>query len=254
MPTTPLLSLDHTERTGRFALGCALLLLGVVHLVFGADVQRMFLLAEPMPNRDAIARGLAAVLLVGGAFIVSGGRGSVYTRVGALTVALTLLATTAVMHLPAAIASGTFGGRWIGSLKWLALAGGVALVATDRTQVRLAARIAMAALMIGSAVAHLKYTAIVITLMPAWMPAREFWAYFTAATLGLGGVGLLIPKTARLAGLLSAAMFAGFFLLVHIPRTLAAPTMSAGWAELGESLAYAAIALLLAHNSRNAAS
>jgi uncharacterized membrane protein YphA (DoxX/SURF4 family) len=234
------------NRTARLALGAALLLLGVVHLVFGAEVQRMFLFAEQVPGRDALARALATVLLVGGAFIVSGARDSVFTRVGAQCIVVALLLTTAVMHLPAAFASGTFGGRWIGTLKWLALAAGVGMLAVDRAWATRTARVAMSALMLGSGVAHLKYTAIVMSLMPLWMPFEEFWAYFTAAAFLAGAVGILVPRTTRVASLLAAAMFAGFFVLVHVPRTITAPLTPAGWAELGESLAYAAIALLLA--------
>jgi uncharacterized membrane protein len=237
---------QQSERVGRLALGAAILVLGVVHLVFGADVQRMFILAEPMPGRDALVRALAMVLLVGGAFIVGGDRGGTFARVGASSVAYALLVTTATMHLPAALASGTFGGRWIGTLKWLALSSGVAMLATDRALVGRLARWAMAALMLGAGVAHLKYTAIVMSLMPSWIPLQEFWAYFTAAAFFAGAIGLLVRRTARPAGVASALMYAGFFLLVHVPRTLAAPLTPVGWAELGESLAYAAIALTLA--------
>jgi uncharacterized membrane protein len=241
-PTTPTFE-QPVIHLSRAAFSLALVMLGITHLVFATAVGRMFPVGVDVPAAASIVRALAMVLVVCGALAIAGDRRDATVRTTALIAAGLLLVTTLVLHLPGALRSGTFGGRWIGVLKWTALAGGAALLA-DRFE--RSARLAMAALMVGSAVAHLKYTAIVMTLMPTWMPAQQLWAYFTAATLAAGGVGLLIPRVSRIAGQLSGAMFLGFFLLVHIPRTLAAPLQPYGWAELGESLAYAAIALMLA--------
>jgi hypothetical protein len=65
-------------------------------------------------------------------------------------------------------------------------------------------------------------------------------------------LGLVTKPVARAAALLTAAMILGFFLLVHIPRTLADPMGSTGWLELGESTAYVMIALLLACGAASA--
>jgi uncharacterized membrane protein YphA (DoxX/SURF4 family) len=92
---------------------------------------------------------------------------------------------------------------------------------------------------------HLRYTQPVTRLLPSWMPWQMFWVRLTGVTLAAGGLGLVIRPVARLAAALTALMIFGFFLLVHIPRSLADPRGSTGWLELGESLAFCTIAALL---------
>jgi hypothetical protein len=49
-----------------------------------------------------------------------------------------------------------------------------------------------------------------------------------------------------LAGLLTGAMIGSWFFLVHTPRMLVDPAGPVGWSEMAESLAFAALAVLLA--------
>jgi uncharacterized membrane protein len=230
------------SKLARVGFGLAVLTLGITHLVFGVEVGRMFVMPPTVPARDLLVRLAGVVLALSGGAMLADKR----AREAGLATATLMLVAVVTLHLPRAIPSGTFGGAWIGVLKWVALAGGAALAAGMRPAF---ARWAMAALMIGSAVAHVRFTEFVVTMIPEWMPWRTFWALFAGATLGAGGVGLVVPKVARLAGQLSAAMFLGFFVLVHVPRMLADPAVSLGWAELGESLAYAAISWMLAQKS-----
>ena len=53
-----------------------------------------------------------------------------------------------------------------------------------------------------------------------------FWTYFAAIALIAGGVGLLIPKTARLAATLSGIMLFSWVFLVHIPLAISTHTVS----------------------------
>lgn len=48
--------------------------------------------------------------------------------------------------------------------------------------------------------------------------APLFWIYFAGVALIAGGLGLFIPRTARLAALLSGIMVFSWFWVVHIPR------------------------------------
>ncbi len=247
-------------RSGRVAFGLAVALLGIVHLVFGAEVARMFIFPEALGGRDLLGRAAGAVLLACGVLVA---RGTWRGREAAVGLVGLVLLSVATLHLQRALLSGTFGGAWLGVLKWMALAGGAMSVAQsmpawpprprfDRMVARgaSAGTWAMAALMIGSGILHLRYVDFVVGMMPTWMPWREFWAYFTALTLAAGGLGILVKPVARAAAGLSSAMFLGFFVLVHVPRTLANPSASTGWAELGESLSYAAICLVLMGGQR----
>lgn len=85
----------------------------------------------------------------------------------------------------------------------------------------------------------------VAQLMQPWMPWRTFWVYFAAVALAVGGIGLVVPRTARLAALLTSLMIFSWFLIVHTPRMLIDPAGPVGWSEMGESLAFSCFAFLL---------
>ncbi|HVS16452.1 MAG TPA: hypothetical protein VMV46_21260 [Thermoanaerobaculia bacterium] len=104
--------------------------------------------------------------------------------------------------------------------------------------------------MIGSAILHVRFAESVAQLMQPWMPWRLFWTYFAAVALAAGGLGLVIPRTRRLAALLTSLMIFLWFVLVHTPRMLVDPTGPVGWSEMAESLAFSAMAFLLSVRPR----
>jgi uncharacterized membrane protein len=92
-------------------------------------------------------------------------------------------------------------------------------------------------------IAHYQYADFVKTLIPAFIPFPLFFTYFAAVCLVLGGVGLLIPQTRKVAALLSGIQIAGWFILLHVPRAL---TMSGDeWIGVGESLAVSGICFMI---------
>lgn len=227
-------------------LGASVALMGVMHLIFGEAPTRLFQhWPEWLPGRPLWAHAAGLGLAVCGTLLVMRRR----ERSAALGATAIVMLAVLLLHLPAAVPSGTLGGAWLGFVKFLALAAGISLVAGVDSRF---ARWSLAAFMVFSALMHLRFTSFVIALMPEWMPWRPFWAQFTALTLAAGGIGLLVPQVAPLAGRLSGAMFFGFFLLVHVPRTITDPAVATGWLELGESMAYCIVALMLAEEQMHA--
>jgi hypothetical protein len=91
--------------------------------------------------------------------------------------------------------------------------------------------------------AHFQYTDFVKNLILPFIPFRLFWTYFAAVCLILGGIGLLIPPTQKLAALLSGIQIAGWFVLLHVPRAL---TLHGDeWIGVGESLAISGICFMI---------
>jgi uncharacterized membrane protein YphA (DoxX/SURF4 family) len=90
-------------------------------------------------------------------------------------------------------------------------------------------------------------------LVPAWIPNHYFWTYFAGVALIAGGLGLVVEKTKRWPALLSGGMIFTWFVILHIPRALAAPHDAMEWSSVCESLAFSGMAFLLAATPSTAA-
>jgi uncharacterized membrane protein YphA (DoxX/SURF4 family) len=93
--------------------------------------------------------------------------------------------------------------------------------------------------------AHFEFSSFVVELIPSYIPAREFWTYFSAVALIAGGVGLLFPFTRKWAALLLGIMILLWFFLLHIPRAV---TMDANeeWMGVFESFSFSGLCFVLA--------
>lgn len=248
---------DRHARDARLAgtaariFGTAIALVGLVHAIFGEAATRLFpFWPEVLPGRPYWAHAAGLALGVFGTMVALGRR----PREAALGIAGIVALAVLALHLPRAVESAAPGNAWLSVLKFSALAAGAILVArvfpgrphlNGAVVTRLAAWL-LAAFLAYSGYVHLRHTAAVTRLLPAWMPWQMFWVAFTGVALITGGLGLLVARTARVAATLTSVMIAGFFVLVHIPRTLNDVTGSTGWLELGESTAYCMLALILA--------
>ncbi len=98
-------------------------------------------------------------------------------------------------------------------------------------------------------IAHFNYADFVKELIPTFIPFRLFFTYFAGVCLILGGLGLVIPPTQKLAALLSGIQIVGWFVLLHVPRAI---TMGGDeWIGVGESLAVAGICFMIYSELKN---
>lgn len=110
-------------------------------------------------------------------------------------------------------------------------------------------RICLGIFLIITGIQHYLFTEFVASLIPEWFPGDAvFWTYFAGVALIAGGLGLFIPKTARLAALLAGIMVFSWFWIVHLPRTFT--TVSDGIAVF-EALAVSGIAFVLTWRDLN---
>jgi len=251
-PETPSLLL----RIGRLLFSLSVVASGIYQLATGRYVNLV-------PVNPATLQPPWQVDLFGVLFILIGAGLLVRRTVSAaaITLAALLLVLLFGFRLPLAFAHASTGNIWVVPLMMLALLGGAILAAAPRhgssgssvDRVFETARpfvpLALSAFLAYSGLSHFAYANYVASLIPPWIPAHMFWTYFAAFALIAGGIGVLVPRTARPAATLSGVMLFSWVFLVHIPlaiRTHTVSEVSRGFLALSDS----AVAFMLAGTAR----
>jgi uncharacterized membrane protein len=241
-PETPSMEL----RIGRLLFALSIVLSGIYQLV----TSRWVNLVPAHPGRLPTPW---LVYLVGVLLVLSGVGLLVRRTVAAAAIALAVLLLVLFFGfgLPLALAQASTGFVWVDPLMELALLGGVSLTADGRVfeKARRFVPWALGAFLAYCGLAHFPYAKYVASLIPPWIPAHMFWTYFAAIALIAGGVGVLVPRTARLAATLSGVMLFSWFFLVHLP--LAITTHNVGEISRGlHAVSDSAVAFMLAGTLR----
>jgi uncharacterized membrane protein len=250
---------------GRVFIGVAFVAFGLLHLIHGDFVTRVVPdWPEAIQPVAAWARLLGVILAAGGVVIVTGPR----RPMAAAIIGSLLFVSFLLSSLPLAATDGSWGGLWTVAGKTLALGGGAFLVARQSLQTMGATAsaglrakvngIAMlgpwcfGAFLVLCGIQHFIHDTFVATLVPAWIPGPMFWTYTAGVALIAGGIGVVVPATARLAGLLTGSMILAWFIVLHIPRALDAATRSTNeTVAVFEALAMSGIGFLIAATSRD---
>lgn len=98
---------------------------------------------------------------------------------------------------------------------------------------------------IGTGLQHFIYLQFVATLVPAYMPMPMFWAGFVGAAMILAGVSFLLRRKTALAAVLLSIMMAGFIVMIHIPKLIAAPHEINNWIRAMQDIAILGAAMML---------
>jgi len=94
---------------------------------------------------------------------------------------------------------------------------------------------------------HFTIARSIAQMVPPWMPAHLFWAYFVGVALLSAGLGIALRVThARLLAILLGIMFIGFVLMIHFPNAVANPHNRIFWTLVFRELAFAGGAFALA--------
>ena len=89
-------------------------------------------------------------------------------------------------------------------------------------------------------------------MIPAWYPAPVLLSYFVGATLLAAGIGLIIPRTRQIAAALSGSilvLLTAFFYVPILATELHSPLVIEGINYVGDTLLFAATALLAGFGS-----
>jgi uncharacterized membrane protein len=248
-------------KLGKSFFAVATIAFGVFQLVRVDFVRLVPELPTWLPAHPLWAALIGVLLLVIGISILF----DKHAGLAAGVLAGVLLFSVVFQHIPEIAADPARGYKWTNPAKALALFGGAILIAGagaasvaswESIVVRAARRLLpfgpslfFGVFFIIGGIQHFVYAEFVTQLVPAWMPRRAFWTYFTGVALMAGGVGVLIPLLARWAAALSGVMVFLWVLLLHLPRAFADFDQTGEMDGVFEALALSGVAFMLAAGS-----
>lgn len=234
---------------GRVFFAIGVIAWGLQHLVLGDFVTRVVpRWPDGLPARTVSAYIIGIVVVAAGAAMLS----RRYAPLGARVFAGITFVAFMLLHLPTAVASPAWSGAWTVAGKGLVMWSGALCLALANPGTTTLARLCLGAFMVLAGIQHFLFTPFVASLIPAWIPGAVLWTYVAGVALIWGGIGLSIPRLARLAALLSGAMIFSWVFLVHIPLVLGRGRDANNVAAVFEALAFSGVAFILAARSSTA--
>jgi uncharacterized membrane protein len=243
-------------RLGRFLFAAGLVGFAIANVMVGDFIAgRAPVWPAGAPGRLSFAYLSAVLFVMAAAWLVRGSR-AIWPLVA---VSVTIIAWALLRQIPAVLADHGFGGAWTMFGKALAFSGGTlgvagsVLRATEpgtssddgrRPMLDLVGRSSLGAFFVIAGIQHFLFAQFVMTLVPAWIPGALYWTYFAGAALIASGVGLVIPRTSRLAAALSGLMVLSWVFLLHIPRAVSMNSQNE-WTAVVEAVAIAGMALAM---------
>jgi hypothetical protein len=196
--------------------------------------------------------GVAVVAYISGAALLVAG---VCIAIGKRTIRVSLLLGTALLlvfcfyFLPYEfLVSPNYMhfGAWENAAKELALAAG-ALVFAGRKLTPLGI-ILYSLTIISFSMDHFLYAKEAANYVPSWIPNPVFWIYFAGVALFGSGIGILLNIRRRLMATLLGSMILIWVIILHIPKSVAAPAAERGGEVVSAflALAYCGIAFAIA--------
>ena len=245
---------------GHAVFSATMIALGILGLLKGDFTQVFQPVPKSMPAREALAYCCAVLCLTSGAGLLWRQTAATAARVLLVLLVLWTLLCKVRFIVLAPLVEGSwqsFGenavvvaGAWV-LYVWFA---------GDWDRQRLAfavggnglrvARVLYALAMIAFGLSHFFYVELTAPLVPGWLPAHVFWAYFTGVTYLLAGAAMVAGLQAALAAALSTVQMGLFTVLVWVPF-MAAGTMDAGkWGEFVVSWTLTASAWIVSDSYR----
>ncbi|GAB4038334.1 hypothetical protein [Spirosoma gilvum] len=243
---------------GRILLALALVLLGLIHLIGGNFPVALLPIPTQAPQRDWL------VLLMGSSLLLAGLGIGFNWKAAPIACGLGILfgGLALVLHVPPLVRDPFNGNAWTVLGELLAFSGGMFYVAgcrlptanTYRLPWQTYGRYLLAAALLMFAILHGQYADYIATLIPAWIPATLFWAYFVGVAFGASALSFTLNRQISLSAGLLGLMFFGWVLVLHVPRVATKPHSEPEWTSLSVALMMSGICWLLTGSRQQSSS
>jgi hypothetical protein len=233
---------------GKLFFAVAILAIGIIHLVTGHFPAGLLFVDPKFPAASILAYITGAIFIIIGLLILS----KKYEYPGAYIAAVVWLILLLIVHLPKLIVTYNLPNEWTPTFEVAGIFAGSLIFMGDSSIKKNSSSL----ILIGSyifavsifvfAVLHLKYLGFIVTLIPAWIPFKLFWAYVVMVAFFAVSISLFFRVWVRLSTSLLALMFFIWFCILHLPRVVASPHSETEWTSMFVVLIYSGIALLIA--------
>jgi uncharacterized membrane protein YphA (DoxX/SURF4 family) len=222
-------------KIGWISLAVSALGLGVLGFITGDFALNWQPVPPSVPGRTMLAYLIAGLFLFLGAGLLV----DRYRHQFTIAIAVAFLVWAVLLHGPGVVVDPLNVLPWLGFTERLQVAAGALMLAA--TQVpgtpfarrgMLIGRISFGACLPIFGISHWAYPQFTADMIPAFIPAHLFWAYFTGVGHFAAGVAILANVLPRVAAILFAVMVSGFVLLLHVPRVIGEPASRSEWTML----------------------
>ena len=243
--------MDGVLRVGRVLFAIAIVFFGLQFVIFAAS------LTGPVPGPPWTHGSMLVAWLVAAGFLMAG----LSIAVGMMARGASLLLGSAILlfglvhYLQILVARLHDPGKWTVLFELLALGGGAFAAAASFPAppagefvgaLGRVGRLLVVISLLVFAVQHFMYAKFVGDLVPAWIPAHLFWAYFTGVAFVAAALAFAANKMVWLAGTLLGIMFLLWVVLLHAPRVAGAPRNGDEVTSLFVCLAMSGVGFILA--------
>jgi hypothetical protein len=248
--------MDGSLKVGRWLFALAMIFFGVEFFIYARSMT------GPLPGPPWTRGGILLAWLICAGFILSGVSiaSEKMARWAAMLLGAVVFLFALVHYLPTLMAHLHDPGPWTVIFELLAISGGAFVIAASFPPppsgeavsiLAEAGRFLIAISLVVFAVQHFMYASFVATLVPTWMPAHLFWAYFTGLAFVAAALSIATKKMIGLAGTLLGTMFLLWVVLLHAPRVAGAVRNGDEVTSLSVALAMSGVGFVVAGVFKN---
>jgi uncharacterized membrane protein len=249
--------MDGLLKMGRFFFAIAMAFFGVQYFIYASSINGPIPGPPWIPGAHWLAWLTCIALIVVAVSIATRKRARLVTMLLGAALFLNIL----FLHLPGLITQIHNPGPWTVTSELLALCGAsfilpnvmprdelISSTGNTVSSLATAGRFAFAISLVIFAIQHFIYARFIAALIPSWIPAHLFWAYFIGVAFVGAALAIAAKVQAKLAAVLLGTMFILWVLVLHIPRVVASPRNGNEVTSLFIALAMSGASFFLAFN------